>query len=92
MSVSEGGLPKWSHEVSPDQPLPGSQSCPISPLKPLQSDETVVYSALSRPLPAYSLESVFAQCGPGEAAGRGGGVLCLALAPPDWARAAVQMD
>ncbi len=67
VSVSEGGAPKWRHDplASPEQPLPGSQSCPISPLKPLQQDESVVYSALSRPLPDYTLAHVFSQCGPG---------------------------
>lgn len=58
-------MPKWHDMGSPEPPLPGSQSCPISPLKPLQQDETVVYSALSRPLPEYSLVHLFSQCGPG---------------------------
>ena len=72
VSVSEGTMPKWRHQqqqgdpmASPEQHLPGSQSCPISPLKPLQQDESVVYSALSRPLPDYTLAHVFSQCGPG---------------------------
>ena len=38
---------------------------PIKALGGLQGDETVVYSALSRPLPDYALTHVFSQVGPG---------------------------
>lgn len=42
-------------------------SAGVSPIKSLglQHDETVVYSALSRPLPDYALTHVFSQVGPG---------------------------
>jgi RNA recognition motif-containing protein len=39
---------------------------PIKGLAGLQGDETVVYSALSRPLPDYALTHVFSQVGPVE--------------------------
>lgn len=44
-------------------------SAGVSPMKPLglpQHDDTIVYSALSRPLPDYALTHVFSQVAPGE--------------------------
>lgn len=42
---------------------------PIKGLAGLQGDETVVYSALSRPLPDYALTHVFSQTGQGALGG-----------------------
>jgi hypothetical protein len=52
----------------------GHGSAGVSPMKALglQHDDTVVYSALSRPLPDYALTHVFSRVGPGE---------CFARAP-----------
>lgn len=46
-----------------------ASSAGVSPIKPLglpQHDDTIVYSALSRPLPDYALTHVFSQVAPGE--------------------------
>ncbi len=57
---------------------------PIKGLAGLQGDETVVYSALSRPLPDYALTHVFSQVGPGApGAGWGGSGF---VEGPGWLR------
>jgi hypothetical protein len=50
-------------------------SAGVSPMKPpgLAHDDSVVYSALSRPLPDYALTHVFSQVGPGGAVQRRAG-------------------
>eukprot|EP00887_Chlorella_sp_A99_P005987 scaffold27.g5987.t1 len=94
----------WHAELSPADPaLPHHpRSTSVSPIKPLAigaaaspaaaaADATVVYSALSRPLPDYALTHVFSQVGKVEyvrvlADDR---VAMVKYATPDGARAAV---
>ena len=56
-----------SAAMSPLRPATVHGSAGASPIKPhgLPHDETVVYSALARPLPDYALTHVFSQVGPG---------------------------
>lgn len=75
--AAEGGASSWHHELSPSDPqLTHIQprSAQLSPIKPppllaAAGDDTVVYSALSRPLPDYALTHVFSRVGTGRAGG-----------------------